>query len=89
MLFSVFILQGSTEFHESVNLFVSSNLKKILVIVYFILFFKFYLFIYFLAAWGLRCCARTFYSCAKQGLLFVAVHRLLIMAASLVAEHGL
>ena len=28
-------------------------------------------------------------SCAEQGLLFVALHRLLISVASLVAEHGL
>ena len=28
-------------------------------------------------------------SCGEQGLLFVAVHRLLLAVASLVAEHGL
>ena len=51
-------------------------------------FFKisFYL---FLAALGLRCCAQAFASCSKQGLLFVAVCRLLIAVASLVVEHGL
>ena len=44
--------------------------------------FKF-LFIYlFLAALGLRCCARVFSSCSERGLLFVAVHRLLIAVAS-------
>ena len=32
---------------------------------------------------------RAFSSCGEQGLLFVAVHRLLIVVASLVAEHGL
>ena len=48
------------------------------------------LFIYlFLAALGLRCCARAFFSCGKQGLLFVAVHGLLITVASLAAEYGL
>ena len=47
------------------------------------------LFIYLLAALGLRCCARTFSSCHKQGLLFVAMHGLLIAVASLVAEHRL
>ena len=53
-------------------------------------FNKFILFIYlFLAALGLHCCARTFSSCGEQGLLFVAVHGLLIAVASLVAEHGL
>ena len=49
-----------------------------------------YLFIYiFLAALGLRCCARAFSSCGEQGLLFVVVHGLLTAVASLVAEHGL
>ena len=43
----------------------------------------------FLAALGLRCCARAFSSCGERGLLFVAVRRLLIVVASLVAEHGL
>ena len=47
-------------------------------------------FIYlFLAALGLRCCARAFSSCGEQGLLFVGVRGFLIMVASLVAEHGL
>ena len=48
----------------------------------------FYLFLY-LAALGLRCCMRAFSSCSKWGLLFIAVRRLLIAVASLVAEHGL
>ena len=42
-----------------------------------------------LAAIGLHCFARAFSSCGKQGLLLVAVHRLFIEAASLVAKHGL
>ena len=49
-----------------------------------------YLFIYlFLAVLGLRCCTQAFSSCGERGLLFVAVHSLLIAVASLVAEHGL
>ena len=61
---------------------------------FFFFFNKFYLFIYlfiyliFLAALGLRCCTWAFSSCGKQGLLFVAVHMLLIAVASLV-ERGL
>ena len=52
--------------------------------------FFFLIFIYlFLAALGLRCCARAFSSCCERGLLFVAVRGLLIVMASLVAEHGL
>ena len=48
------------------------------------------LFIYlFLAVLGLRCCTRAFSSCGERGLLFVAVHGLLIAVASLVAEHRL
>ena len=38
---------------------------------------------------GLRFRARAFSSCGKRGLLFILVHRLLIVVASLVAEHGL
>ena len=52
-------------------------------------FFFFFLIYLFLAALGLRCCAWAFSSCGEQGLLFVAVHRLLIAMASLVAEPGL
>ena len=47
------------------------------------------LFIYFLAVLGLHCCAQAFSSCGGRGLLLVAVHGLLTVVASLVAEHGL
>ena len=43
----------------------------------------------FLAVLGLRCCTRAFSSCGERGLLFVAVSGLLIVVASLVADHGL
>ena len=57
---------------------------------FFVFFNKFIYFIYlFLAVLGLRCCARAFSSCGERGLLFVAVHGLLIAVASLVVEHGL
>ena len=56
------------------------------VFVLFIYLFKIYL---FLAVLGLRCCAWAFSSCGERGLLFVAVHGLLITVASLVVEHGL
>ena len=54
-------------------------------------FFKFFinLLILFLAALGLHCCVWAFSSCSEWGLLFVVVHGLLIVVASLVAEHGL
>ena len=49
-----------------------------------------YLFIYlFLAALGLRCCTWAFSSCGEWGLLFVAVHGLLVAVASLAVVHGL
>ena len=52
--------------------------------------FKFIYFIYlFLAVLGLRCCARAFSSCGEPGLLFVAVHGLLIAVASLIVKHRL
>ena len=41
-----------------------------------------------MAALGLCCCAQAFSSCGEHGLLFTAVHGLLIAVASLV-EHGL
>ena len=51
---------------------------------------KFILFIYlFLAVLGLRCCGRAFSNCSERRLLFIAVRGLLIVVASLVAEHGL
>ena len=55
------------------------------------LFFKnIYLFVcLFMAALGLRCCPRSFSSCGRRGLLFVAVRGLLIVVASLVVEHQL
>ena len=46
-------------------------------------------FIYlFLTALGLHCYAQASSSCSEQGLLFVAVGRLLVAMASLVAEYG-
>ena len=59
--------------------FPDSILKKLLTI---------YFLIYFVAL-GLCCCVQAFSSCGEQGLLFIMVHRLLIVVASLVAEHRL
>ena len=41
-----------------------------------------------MAVLGLCCCVRAFSSCGERGLLFIAMHRLLIEVASLVAEQG-
>ena len=42
-----------------------------------------------MAVLGLRFCVRAFSSCGKWGLLFIAVHGPLTIAASVVAEHRL
>ena len=43
----------------------------------------------FLAVLGLHCYTWALSSCGEQGLLFVAGRKLLVVVASLVAEHGL
>ena len=40
----------------------------------------------FLAVLGLRCCTQAFFSCSERGTL-VAMHGLLVVVVSLVAEH--
>ena len=62
------------------------NIKEKLLLLYF--FYNFIFLSLFLAVLGLRSC-EAFSGCCEQGLLFVAVHGLLIAVASLVAEHGL
>ena len=52
-------------------------------------FFFLRLFIYLLAALGLCCCLQAFSNCGEQGLLFVALHGLLIAVASPVVEQEL
>ena len=66
--------------------------KSLLCMIWSEFFFNhsfFLKFILFLAELGLCCCVQAFSNCSKRGLLFVAVHRLLIVVASLVVEHGL
>ena len=45
-------------------------------------------FIYFWLRWVFFAAHGAFSSCGERGLLFVAMHGLLIAVASLVAEHG-
>ena len=52
-------------------------------------FFFNFIFLLFLAALGLCCCVQAFSGCDERGLLFIAVRRLLIAVAPLVAEHRL
>ena len=54
-----------------------------------IFYFIYFIFILYLAVLGLSCCSQAFSSCGERGLLFIAVHRLLIAVASPVAEHRL
>ena len=51
--------------------------------------FSFFKIDLFMAMRGLHCCIWAFSSCGKWGLLFLAVHRLLNMVASLVEKHRL
>ena len=60
-------------------------LFKALALIFLLMLILFF----FLAVLGLHCCTPAFSSCGERGLLFVAVHGLLIAVASLVAEHGL
>ena len=43
----------------------------------------------YLTMLGLRCCVGAFFSCSKQGLLFIVVLRVLIVVVFLVAERRL
>ena len=49
--------------------------------------YLYYLFIYLFSCIGSLLLVRAFSSCGKQGLLFAVVRGLLIVVASLVAEH--
>ena len=49
----------------------------------------YFIYFYFLAVLGIRCCVRAFSSCGERGLLFVVVRGLLIAVASPVVEHRL
>ena len=63
--------------------------QEVTLFLGFFSFFLINLFIFGGAALGLCCYAWAFSSCGEQELLFVAVRVLLIVVASLVAEHGL
>ena len=56
------------------------------------LFFFFFFWIdssLFLAALGLHCCMEAFSNCVERGLPFLVARGLLVVVASLVAEHRL
>ena len=73
-----------------IYLFIYLFFGKEMEIHYFVCLLCFYKSIYlFLAALGLHYCTWAFSSFGERGLLFVAVHGLLIAVAPLVAELGL
>ena len=49
----------------------------------------FFFFFFLVVALGLRCCVQAFSSCGEWGLLFVVMHRPLIMVIYFIADHGL
>ena len=86
----IYILDLLTVSHRSLKLCGYFFLSFHFFLVFSLSFYFIYLYYLFLAALGLRWVfARAFSSCGEQGLLFVVVHGLLIVVASLVAEHGL
>ena len=82
--FLVFFDVGCFEFY----FFSDVNIATPTFIYYFFSLFKI-LFIFFWLHWVFIAACRLFSSCGVQGLLFVAVHGLLISVASLVSEHRL
>ena len=74
------------------GIFFFSGIKAVVGImnkrsIFFIMLFKSYLLI--LAALNLQCCSWAFSSCSDRGYSLVVVLGLLIVVASLVAEHQL
>ena len=71
--------------------FLNTNIQSLSDVVNFIyLFSKFiYFYLFIFGCIGSSLLRMGFFQCGERGLLFVAVRRLLIAVASLVAEHGL
>ena len=78
----------SQVFVDVLQCIVRNIFPLMLGLVFYLVFFNKFIYL-FLAALGLCCCVQAFSSCNEQGLLFIAVHGLLIAVASLVAEPGL
>ena len=78
------MLLGFLSFLESVFFLIFKN--YLLIYVYIYLFIHLFIFD---CVWSSLLRAGFLSSCSEWGLLFVAVHGLLIAVASLVAEHGL
>ena len=54
-----------------------------------LVFFMFFIYLLYFFIFGCIAVHGLSSSCGERGLLFIAVHGLLIAVASLVAEHGL
>ena len=52
-------------------------------------FIHLFIYLFIIAALGLRSCTWAFSSCRERGLLFIVVRGRLIVVASVVAERGL
>ena len=65
------------------------SLLKTYVTFFFLINIYFTLFFYLWLRWVFVVVRGLFSGCGERGLLFVVVHRLLIVVASLVVEHGL
>ena len=86
---SFFFLKKDFKSFNIKNIFSKGTVEGISVFFFFFFFKNFYFIYLFLAALGPRCCTRALSSCGEQGLLFTAVHGLLIVVTSPAAEHGL
>ena len=75
-------------FKERLKLFFIKNQRSSKSFILFPLNLFFIICLLFLAVLGLCCSAWAFSSGSEWGLLFIAVHRLFITEASLVAEQG-
>ena len=91
----LFLFEFQQIYHFCLSVvFFATHLKseafgKLSAIIFSNIFSADFLLFLLLAALGLHCCTRTFSSCGERGLLFLAVHGLLIAVDSLVVEHGL
>ena len=75
---------SSLHYYERIYFCCFKPFKKI-----YLFFINLFIYLFIFGHIGLCCCVRAFPGGGERRLLFVAVRRLLIVVASLVAEHGL
>ena len=76
-------------FEYLISGFHGSTEKQFCFFVFFFINAKLFIYLFILAALGLRFCARAFSICVERGPLFIAVRGPLTVTASPVAEHRL